>query len=142
MGMGSMNFDSISSVTQLFRSRSNGSRTSPESASRPEMSIAGQGSKRPRNNAVRASIRNNAEAQRVLLEILANKESNSKSPIRSPVPELRPRNSGPDTVDLSRNKSLDLRHSTSSGSSSISIAASPQRSEQGQSDTCSKKVSL
>merc|ERR1711964_258733 len=147
--MGSMNFDSISSVTQLFRSRSNGSRTSPESASpesasRPEMSIAGQGSKRPRNNAVRASIRNNAEAQRVLQDILANKEkkSPSASPIRSPVPELRPRNSGPETVDLSRNKSLDLRRSTSSGSSSISIAASPQRSEQGQSDTCSKKVSL
>jgi len=144
--MGSMNFDSISSVTNLFRSRStgNGSRTSPESASRPEMSIAGQGSKRPRNNAVRASIRNNAEAQRVLLEILANKESNSKSPIRSPVPELRPRNSGPDTVDLSRNKSLDLRRSTSSGSSSISLkrSESPQRSEQAQPNTCSKNVSL
>jgi len=33
--LGSMNFDSISSVTQLFRSRSGGSRTSPEPASRP-----------------------------------------------------------------------------------------------------------
>merc|ERR1711900_126787 len=103
------------------------------------MSIQGQGSKRPRNQAVRSSIRNNEEAQKVLRQILAQKgkaKPSSKPTSPSP-PELKPRNSGPDTVDLSRNKSLDLRRSTSSGSSNVSLkrSESPQRSEQAQPNT-------
>merc|ERR1712098_864511 len=113
--LGSMHFDSISSVTELFN------RSKAEAAKRPKMSIQGQHPKRKaRDNMIRSSM--NPEARKLLNDILTKN------------------NQPPAARDLSRNTSLDLRRST--GSSGSSDSPLPQRSTAQGADHCDRKVSL